>query len=80
MGCNEHQDPELTDLIEQLTAGGYLAEETTPRAVAQKVAVSGKASLSAAELQTFDQEIVPALHALAQQQDADEQRAQSEDG
>lgn len=52
MGWNDHQDPELTDLIEQLTAGGYLAEETPAWAVARKVAVSGKASLSAGAADT----------------------------
>jgi proteasome assembly chaperone (PAC2) family protein len=79
MGWNDHQDPELADLIEQLTAAGYLTDATPASTVAQKVAASGKASLSAAELQTFDQEIVPALRALAQKQEEDEQRAQSED-
>ena len=64
MGWNDHIDSELSAALQELITNGFVFEGGTPFDVSQKVIDYGKASLTPAELQTFDEEIVPALIAL----------------
>jgi hypothetical protein len=64
MGLNDHIDSELSAALQELITNGFVIEGGTPFDVSQKVIDQGKASLTPAELQIFDEEIVPALAAL----------------
>ncbi len=65
MGWNDHIDTELNDLLDELTAEGYVLDGTPAFDVARKVATQGKASLTAPEQSVFQSEVVPAIRALA---------------
>jgi hypothetical protein len=75
MGWNDHIDTELGDLLNELTAEGYVLEDTPAFNVARKVATQGKTSLTAAEQGIFQAEVVPAIRALA----LDRERRDEED-
>jgi hypothetical protein len=64
MGWNDHIDPQLTEAVKELVAGGFVFEGGVPFDIAQKIIARGKESLTEAELQVFEGEIVPALRAL----------------
>jgi hypothetical protein len=77
MGWNDHIDTELGDLLDELTAEGYVMEGTQAFDVANKVIAHGKASLTPAERTVFQAEVVPAIRALAQDRDRPEPEAPS---
>lgn len=64
MGWNDHIDPELTELIDELIASGYVFPGGLPFVVARKIQGEGLASLDEIEHRTFEDEIMPALRAL----------------
>lgn len=64
MGWNDHIDTELIESLKELVSGGFVFEGGAPFDVARKIIAEGKASLSPAELDIFDQQLVPALTAL----------------
>ena len=66
MGWNDHIDTELADLLEELTTEGYVVEGTPAFEVAKKVIAQGKGSLTGPEQAVFQDEVVPAVRALAQ--------------
>jgi hypothetical protein len=78
MGWNDHIDTELSDLLEELTTEGYVVEDTPAFDVAKKVIAQGKASLTGPQLTVFQDEVVPAVRAMAQareQRDLDDASA-----
>jgi hypothetical protein len=64
MGWNDHIDNGLTDALKELILGGFVFEGGAPFDVAQKVIHEGKTSLTPAEANVFDEQILPALRAL----------------
>lgn len=83
MGWNDHIDTELGDLLEELTAEGYVLEGTPAYEVAKKVIAQGKGLLTGPEKAVFQDEVVPAVRALAQareRRDLDEASAADNDG
>lgn len=83
MGWNDHIDTELSDLLEELTAEGYVLEGTPAFQVAKKVIDHGKRALSGPEQAVFQNEVVPAIRCLAQareRRDLDDASAAGNDG
>jgi hypothetical protein len=75
MGWNDHMDDELTDLLKELVYAGFVFEGGAPFDVAQKVIRDGKASLTPAEADVFEDQLLPALRALEEtklEHDADD--------
>jgi len=66
MGWNDHIDTEVSDLLEELTAEGYVVEGTPAFEIAKKIIDHGKGVLTGPEQAVFQDEIVPAVRALAQ--------------
>ena len=79
MGWNDHIDTELNDLLDELTAEGYVLDGTPAFDVARKVATQGKASLTAPEQSVFQSEVVPAIRALALDRERPEDEGPSPD-
>jgi hypothetical protein len=77
MGWNDHIDTELSDLLDELTAEGYVLEGTPAFDVARKVIAHGKSALTAPEQVVFQDEVVPAIRALAQDRERPEPDAPS---
>jgi hypothetical protein len=78
MGWNDHTDPQLSDALSALIAGGFLFEGGAPYDVAQRVLAGGKASLTGYQARVFDEELVPALQAWEEAQLEAEGRSMAE--
>jgi hypothetical protein len=66
MGWNDHIDNDLSESLKELISAGFVFEGGVPFDVAQKIIASGKANLTPAEVDVFDEELAPALRALAE--------------
>jgi hypothetical protein len=64
MGWNDHIDNDLYELLKELVSAGFVFEGGAPFDVANKVIGSGKSSLTPAEANIFDEQLLPALRAL----------------
>jgi hypothetical protein len=64
MGWNDHIDDNLSELLKELVSAGFVFEGGAPFDVASKVIESGKSSLTLAEANIFDEQLLPALRAL----------------
>mgnify|MGYP001033030641 CR=1 FL=1 len=64
MGWNDHIDNDLSESLKELVSKGFVSEGSAAFDVARKIIDSGKTSLTPAEADVFEKQVVPALTAL----------------